>query len=384
MHCQIRPAAKNQAIALTEIMHAAKGHWGYDPQDMQEFREHWKITPEMIGADPLIVINEQERPLGFARITRESAETALLDCLFVLPEAHGKGYGAWLLEVAEEVAKRMQCTTMRLESDANAAPFYQHHGYHSTSNRPSAFKGAGPIQHMQKDLTPQIHEIADINLNLNTAARWDFATRNHVAIKENWQTLISDNPDLWDGEVLSLYQYSLNKKQFSGDLVETSYSAFLAWRNWGFPDRGTKNLFGCAVLRSSQGHLIFGKMADHTATAGQVYPPGGNLDLNDITPTGKVDIFSSIARELKEETGFALDQGELGHVFAVEDGPRLAIARILTLQLTSDEILSKIAHFNANQKKPELEEAVIVKSLADLKQHNVPPYALALAARLLN
>ncbi|WP_208995000.1 GNAT family N-acetyltransferase [Pseudovibrio sp. Alg231-02] len=384
MHCQMRLAAKSQAIALTDIMHAAKGHWGYDPQDMQEFRDHWKITAEMIEADPILVITDHERPLGFARITRENAETALLDCLFVLPEAHGKGHGAWLLEGAEEAAKRMQCTRMRLESDANAAPFYQHHGYHSTSNRPSAFKGAGPIEHMQKDLTPQIHEIADVSLNLNTSDCWDFATNNSEAIKENWQTLISDNPDLWDGKVLSLYQYSLDQKQFSGDLVEINYSEFLAWRDWGFPDRSAKNLFGCAVLRSSQGHLVFGKMAGNTATAGQVYPPGGNLDLNDITPSGKVDIFGSIARELEEETGLTLDQGELGDVFAIEDGPRLAIARILTLQLTSDEILSKIAHFNANQKKPELEEAVIVKSREDLKDYSVPPYALALTAHLLN
>ncbi len=41
----------------------------------------------------------------------------------------------------------------------------------------------------------------------------------------------------------------------------------------------------------------------------------------------------------------------MGEVLAVEDGPRLAIARILTFQLTSDEISAKISHFNANQKK---------------------------------
>ncbi|MFS8182493.1 GNAT family N-acetyltransferase [Pseudovibrio denitrificans] len=384
MHCQMRPAEKSQAIALTNIMHAAKGHWGYDPQDMQEFCDHWKITPEMIDKDPILVISEEDHPIGFARVLKESTEVALLDCLFVLPEAHGKGHGAWLLEGAEEIAKRMQCTQLRLESDANAAPFYAHHGYHSTSNRPSAFQGAGPIEHMQKDLTPQIHEVSEIDLKLDMAATWNFATHNSEAIKANWQTLISDNPDLWDGKVLSLYQYSFDNAQFTGELVEINYSEFLAWRDWGFPDRSAKNLFGCAVLRSREGHLIFGKMAGNTATAGQVYPPGGNLDLNDITPSGEVDIFGSIARELEEETGLTLDQGDLGEVLAIEDGPRLAIARILTLQLSSDEILSKISHFNANQEKPELEEAVIITSPQDLKAYSVPPYAIALTAHLLN
>ncbi len=384
MHCQMRPATKCQALALTNIMHAAKGHWGYDPQDMEVFREHWKITPEMIEADPHLVIFDETRPLGFARIVKENTDIALLDHLFVLPEAHGNGYGAWLLEGAEEIAKRMQCSTLRLESDANTASFYARHGYHSTGNRPSAFKGAGPIEHMQKDLTPQIHEITQIDLTLDATASWEFSVHNTEAIKENWQQLVSQNPDLWDGKVLSLYQYSFNQKKLSGKLVEVDYSAFLAWRDWGFPDRTARNLFGCTALRSSQGHLIFGKMAPHTATAGQVYAPGGNLDLNDITPSGKVDIFASIARELEEETGFTLDQGDLGEVLAVEDGPRLAIARILTFQLTSDQISAKISHFNANQKKPELEEAVIVTSLADLAPHQVPPYARALAARLLN
>ena len=384
MHCQMRPATKCQAHALTNIMHAAKAHWGYDPQDMEIFREHWKITPEMIEADPPLVILDETRPIGFARVVKENIETALLDHLFVLPEAHGNGYGAWLLGGAEEIAKRMQCSTLRLEADAHAVPFYARHGYHSTGNRPSAFKGAGPIEHMQKDLTPQIREVTQIDLNLDAAASWKFAIHNKEAIKENWQQLISQNPDLWDGKILSLYQYAFNQKKLSGTLVEIDYSAFLAWRDWGFPDRNAKNLFGCTILRSSEGHLIFGKMASHTATAGQVYAPGGNLDLNDITPTGKVDIFASIARELEEETGFTLDQGELGEVLAVEDGPRLAIARILTLQLTSDQISAKISHFNANQEKPELEEAVIVTSLADLSAHQVVPYARALTAHLLN
>ncbi|WP_208991075.1 GNAT family N-acetyltransferase [Pseudovibrio sp. Tun.PSC04-5.I4] len=365
-------------------MHKAKGHWGYDPKDMELFCEHWKITPQMIEEDKILTITENTTPLGFVRVVNEGNGIALLDCLFVLPQAHGKGYGAWLLEGAEELAKRMNCNHLRLESDANAVPFYERHKYSVTSERPSAFKNAGDIRFMEKDLTPKIRQISSINLKLNTNTTWDFAVKNETAIQDHWQTLTQSNPDLWDGRVLSLYHYTFEAQHLVGSLVETNYSAFLAWRDWGFPDRKAKNLFGCTILRSSEGHLVFGKMASNTATAGQVYPPGGNLDLNDITETGLVDIHGSIARELEEETGFKHSDGDLGELIAVEDGPRLAIARVLTLPLTAEQILAKILHFNANQEKPELDEVVIVKTLSNLDAHNVPPHARRLAEHVLN
>ncbi len=384
MPLRIERAQTSQATVLTNIMHIAKGHWGYDPEDMKEFREHWQITPEMIEKDPFLIVLENEQPLGFARIIQEAEQMCLLDCLFVLPQAHGKGYGTWLLEAAEEVAKSQQCTSMRLESDAHAAPFYARHGYHATGSRPSAFKQSGPIQLMEKDLSPPIYRLNTVDLHLNTSEPWQFEEENAQAIKVNWQTLVTENPDLWDGKVLSLYNYSIHGNGFSGRLVEVNYSAFLAWRDWGFPDRGAKNLFGCVVLRSKEGHLIFGKMASNTATAGLVYPPGGNLDLNDIRSDGTVDIFGSIARELEEETGFKIEDGELGDILVINDGPRIAIARILTLPLSADTIRAKISHFNANLENPELEDAFVITSTADLQAHRVPPYAKALTAHLLN
>ncbi|KZL21438.1 putative acetyltransferase [Pseudovibrio axinellae] len=363
MHVQMTPAHTSQAVALTNIMHAAKGHWDYDPQDLEEFRAHWKITPKMIEEHPVLVISQEDRPVGFARIIKESPETALLDCLFVLPQAHGKGYGVWLLHGAETVAKRLHCTKLRLESDANAAPFYEKHGYHPTGSRASAFKRAKAIQLMEKALTAQIHEVREVDLILNSTAKWSFAAQNRQDISQNWQALIARTPALWDGKVLLVSSYTFKQGKFSAELMHIDYSAFLAWRDWGFPDKQSTNLFGCTVIRSREGDLIFGKMGENTAAAGQVYPPGGNLDQSDITPNGKVDIIASIARELEEETGLKLEQGELGRLLVIEDGPHVAIAQILTFPLTNNAILSKIADFNANQQEPELEEAVIINPL---------------------
>ena len=94
---------------------------------------------------------------------------------------------------------------------------------------------------------------------------------------------------------------------FTGDRLrasyfETDFASFLAWRDWGFPDRDVFNGFGMGALRCSDGAFLLGEMADHTANAGRIYFPAGTPDLDDVK-LGAVDIAGSIAREIEEETG---------------------------------------------------------------------------------
>jgi len=77
---------------------------------------------------------------------------------------------------------------------------------------------------------------------------------------------------------------------------------FLAWRDWGFPDKDVFNGFGMGALRCADGAFVMGEMAGHTANAGRVYFPAGTPDLDDIDG-GMVDIVGSVTREVEEETG---------------------------------------------------------------------------------
>ena len=88
----------------------------------------------------------------------------------------------------------------------------------------------------------------------------------------------------------------------SGAYLETDFASFIAWRDWGFPDKTMRNCFPMAALRSSDGAFLLGVMGAHTATAGQVYFPAGTPDPNDVVGE-RVDLEAGVMRELPEETG---------------------------------------------------------------------------------
>src|SRR5690606_20408313 len=105
------------------------------------------------------------------------------------------------------------------------------------------------------------------------------------------------------------------------------YSAFLAWREAGFPDIGVVHIFGAALIHSADGALIFGVMGSKTVNAGRVYPPGGSLEPRDVRADGVVDADLCIAHELDEETGLDVGMARAGQLLMVGDGPRIALLR---------------------------------------------------------
>ena len=59
------------------------------------------------------------------------------------------------------------------------------------------------------------------------------------------------------------------RRVLSGAYLETDFASFIAWRDWGFPDRRCAIAFAMAALRSSDGAFLLGVMGAHTANAGQ-------------------------------------------------------------------------------------------------------------------
>lgn len=216
------------------------------------------------------------------------------------------------------------------------------------------------------------------------AEPWPFEAAHAARIEEHWRGLSAANPHLWNGRVLKLRGWSLQGGVLSGRMLDASYAAFLAWRDWGYPDPDICNLFGSAVIRTADGALVFGQMAAHTATAGQVYPPGGNLDHGDITADGRVDVPASIARELAEETGLRAEDAQFNGHFAILDGPRLCVAAVLAFPHSAAEIARLIHEHNDKDDKPELAAAVILRRRQDVGGLAMPPYARILAQALLN
>ena len=110
------------------------------------------------------------------------------------------------------------------------------------------------------------------------------------------------NPQLWNGRVLLGRHPVFAGSHLTAGYFETDFASFLAWRDWGFPDRDVFNGFGMGALRCADGAFVLGEMGQHTSNAGRIYFPSGTPDLDDVRD-GALDISGSVARELEEETG---------------------------------------------------------------------------------
>lgn len=166
---------------------------------------------------------------------------------------------------------------------------------------------------------------------------------------------------------------------FRAEAREDAYSAFMLWRQQGYPDIGLCHAFGWALIVSSDNGLIFGVMADHTANAGRVYPPGGSLEPRDVLADGRVDVQRCIALELEEETGLRVDAAEAGPLVVVLDGPMVSFGQVLRFAETAESLVRHIRTNLARQQDRELADVVVVRSRADAEASGAVPYAVAVA-----
>ncbi len=233
-----------------------------------------------------------------------------------------------------------------------------------------------------------LHDITDVRLRLRLGT-WPIADDLRPKIAAHWATRLAVNPHLWNGRVLGTLApgqpggIAIDGGVLTGEAVEGDFAGFLAWRDWGFPEIGIRNLFGSALILSSDGALILGVMAATTANAGQIYPPGGSLEPADVDAGGNIGVVASIERELKEETGLDAAEAVVEGMIAAFDGPRVSVGRMFRFPRTADEIVAGIMAELDRQAERELERVIAFREPAELDRPEVTAYARAFAARLL-
>jgi hypothetical protein len=209
---------------------------------------------------------------------------------------------------------------------------------------------------------------------------WPMPQAMREAVGETWARELKDNPHLWDGRIICV---SVPEIDGNGVLRATAYedafSAFMTWRNQGFPEIGLRNLFGSSLIITADNAVILGVMGETTANAGRIYPPAGSLEPRDVQPDGSLDVYRSTQIELMEETGLRYSDAIEGELVAVFDGPRVSIARALYFSQTADELLATIRANLDLQEERELADVVAVRTLAELESLGEPlPYVAAL------
>jgi 8-oxo-dGTP pyrophosphatase MutT (NUDIX family) len=217
--------------------------------------------------------------------------------------------------------------------------------------------------------------VARLDLRFEPAA-WRFADERRNEIDTHFAKLRVERPEMWNGRVLLMSRGEIAAGVLTGAYLETDFASFIAWRDWGFPDKAIRNCFAMAALRSSDGAFLLGIMGSHTATAGQVYFAAGTPDPNDIAGE-TVDLERGVMRELTEETGLGVADVEPQDGWHVTPlGQRLALMKIVQARQDAETLRKRILAFIASEDEPELAGVHVVRSRADLLP-NMPAYVVA-------
>jgi 8-oxo-dGTP pyrophosphatase MutT (NUDIX family) len=226
---------------------------------------------------------------------------------------------------------------------------------------------------------PRIEEIATIDFRLEQRP-WPFAIDSAREIDAHWAELLKSNPHHYNGWVLLMHRLDVvataARRRLEGGCFIAEYKAFLAWRDFGFPDRTISNVFAMAALRSADGAFLLGEMGRSTANAGQIYFPAGTPEPGDLVGEA-VDLQSSVLRELEEETGIGADEIALAPGWTVVfQGPRVACMKTVSSALSGTELVARGAAFIAREKRPELASLKVVFGFQDLDEKRMPDFVL--------
>jgi hypothetical protein len=217
-----------------------------------------------------------------------------------------------------------------------------------------------------------------------TDKAWEWAADNAPAVKRFWKKAIVDKPSLFNGQVLVMGEHEIAGGCLSGTVHKTDFASFLYYKDQGLPeDAGVRNVFGCAVVRSVEGHLLFGRMAPYTASSGRVYPMAGTPDLDDIKD-GKLDIEGSVQRELHEEAGlFTTDAIRQPGYLLIENAGMSALCAVFDFAASSRDLKMRMMRHIDLQDEPELDEIVVFRRAVFHVHHRMPGFARILVQNLL-
>lgn len=217
---------------------------------------------------------------------------------------------------------------------------------------------------MTAETSPVIHRVTTLDLSYQPS-QWRFAEERRADIDAHFVLKKIEKPKIWNGQILVGRNPDFTGDRFSAVYFDADFASFLAWRDWGFPDRDVFNGFGMGALRCSDSAFVLGEMGHHTANAGRIYFPSGTPDLDDISD-GAVDISGSVAREVEEETGLtAADYRADAHWDCVVSGAAIAMIRILNVDIPGEALRARIEANLARQHQPELSAIHLVRDGSD-------------------
>jgi 8-oxo-dGTP pyrophosphatase MutT (NUDIX family) len=210
-----------------------------------------------------------------------------------------------------------------------------------------------------------VYSIDRVELNF-VPWSWPFAVEHREDIDNYFAQQQRHNPTLWNGRVLLSRKLLPADGALGGILFETDYASLLASLEWGIVGESVKVCFAAAALIAADGAFMVGHMAAHTRNAGQILFPSGSLDPADVSD-GKLDIYSSVLRELEEETGLSTEDFDpVPGWIVVFVGPHVPSVKVMRAKHTAEPLAKRIGANLADQGQAKFSAIQIVRNRSDL------------------
>jgi GNAT superfamily N-acetyltransferase len=137
----IRPALPEEAAEISVVALRSKAHWGYAGAQMAVFGPELTLSASELVARKAHVFEEGGRIVGFFTLMGREEGVGELEHIFVDPTRLRRGIGAALFRHACVVAREAGWRRLVIQSDPNAAGFYQRMGARLERYIPSSIPG---------------------------------------------------------------------------------------------------------------------------------------------------------------------------------------------------------------------------------------------------
>ncbi len=107
---------------LRDVLISSKGYWGYSKEQLEEWRSNLKFEEAYITGNTVKLILKDKEVIGFFAIVKGDSD--VLDHLWLLPKAIGKGYGNLVFKQIISECHRLEISNFDIISDPDAEGFY--------------------------------------------------------------------------------------------------------------------------------------------------------------------------------------------------------------------------------------------------------------------
>lgn len=137
----IRPAVPTDAVRLTELARAAKGHWGYPPEWLALWAPDLTLTPEYVTEHRVFVAEEDGVVIGVSGV-EDHGTRWILEHVWIDPAHQGRGLGQALVRCALDAARAVRPGVVEIVAEPNAFGFYEKLGARRVGATPAPMPGA--------------------------------------------------------------------------------------------------------------------------------------------------------------------------------------------------------------------------------------------------